>query len=243
MLFRSEMPIRRGQLLRWLRSLTLLPGNTKRVALVGVVAFVTTPLVSAAAIDARAIEVSRSESLAARTVVDVVIARPNKPVASSQQPSMHRKLWIFGDSVLLGAKSGMEQAFDVQSYDAKVGVQAHILIRKMRAYALAHHGEFDVVFNIGVNGTLKPEHLPKISKALAGTARIVVINTVVPRPWQDPNNALIAQWASQHPTVRVADWATCSSGHPEYFVRDGVHLTQVGVQAFVECVRLAYESR
>lgn len=235
-----ELPVRRGQVQKWLRSIAQLPRRTKRLAAVGVVASLMTPLVSATAIDVRALEVSRAEALAARSVVDVVI----EPDERLQQPvaKAHRKMWVFGDSVLLGAARGFEQSFEIQKFDAEVGLQAHILIRKIRAYAKGHHSEFDVVFNIGVNGTLKPEHLPKISKALIGTARIVVINVVVPRPWQDPNNQLIAQWAAKHPNVRVADWVSCSDGHPEYFVRDGVHLTPAGVKAYVACVRDAYLS-
>jgi hypothetical protein len=207
---------------------------------VGLACALTTPLVSAAAIDAHAIEISQADARATRAIVDVTIDPQEKVEVPATKA--HRKMWIFGDSVVLGAERGFEQSFEVQEFDAEVGVQAHILIRKIRAYAKAHHGEFDVVFNIGVNGTLRPEHLPKISKALIGTARIVVINVVVPRPWQDPNNQLIAQWALKHPNVRVADWVQCSAGHPEYFVRDGVHLTAEGVKAYVACVRAAYLS-
>lgn len=235
-----ELPVRQGRVQKFLRSMRQMSTRMKRVVAVGLSAAVMTPLVSAAAIDVRALDASRAEAQAARAIVDVVIdpsERMQIPVTKA-----HRKMWVFGDSVLLGAARGFEQSFEIQKFDAEVGIQAHILIRKIRAYAKAHHGEFDVVFNIGVNGTLKPEHLPKISKALLGTARVVVINVVVPRPWQDPNNELIAQWAAKHPNVRVADWAACSAGHPEFFVRDGVHLTPAGVKAYVACVREAYLS-
>lgn len=37
-------------------------------------------------------------------------------------------------------------------------------------------------------------------------------------------------------TMLVADWATASAGHPEYFVSDHVHLTDAGQRAYAELI-------
>lgn len=49
--------------------------------------------------------------------------------------------------------------------------------------------------------------------------------------WQDQATRLNDYAASllpQRPWVRILDWATISLGHPEWFLADGLHLTQAG---------------
>ena len=62
------------------------------------------------------------------------------------------------------------------------------------------------------------------------------MNTAVPRPWRDANNALIAEYAAAYPRAQVVDWATISQTHPEYFAPDGVHLVPAGVRAYVDAI-------
>jgi peptidoglycan/LPS O-acetylase OafA/YrhL len=228
-----EMPIRTRRLQEWWQERRRTQSRRATIALAAVGLIL--PLSAAAIVDTQALDIARAETARATAVVNDADLAITPPVSK-------RTVHIFGDSVLLGAQRGFEQGFQVAGFDAEVGVQAHILIRKIRAYANAGpHPHEDVIFNIGVNGTLKPEHLVKIFDALAATERIVIINTAVPRPWEQINNHMIAQWAADHPRkVRLADWNACSADRPELFVRDGVHLTPAGVEVMVECVRDAY---
>ena len=59
---------------------------------------------------------------------------------------------------------------------------------------------------------------------LGGASRVVFVNVHVDRPWQDPNNAVLAQGAARYPNVAVADWATLASQNPQWFGADGTHL-------------------
>ena len=52
---------------------------------------------------------------------------------------------------------------------------------------------------------------------------------------RDANNALIAQYAQQFGAI-VIDWNAISTGHPEYFAPDGVHLVPAGVRAYVDAI-------
>ena len=68
---------------------------------------------------------------------------------------------------------------------------------------------------------------------------MVLVTTREPRSWQDLSNQRLAAAAAGHPNVRIADWYAASAGHPEYFVSDGVHLTQAGGQAYVATLAAA----
>ena len=46
---------------------------------------------------------------------------------------------------------------------------------------------------------------------LQGASRVVFVNVHVDRPWQDPNNAVLAQGAARYPRVVIADWATLAA--------------------------------
>ena len=59
---------------------------------------------------------------------------------------------------------------------------------------------------------------------LGGASRVVFVNVHVDRPWQDPNNAVIANGAARYPNVVVADWATLAAQNPQWFGADGTHL-------------------
>jgi hypothetical protein len=64
-------------------------------------------------------------------------------------------------------------------------------------------------------------------------SQVIVVNTAVPRPWRDGNNALVAEVAQQYSTVKLIDWNSISMGHPEYFAPDGIHLVPTGVEVYV----------
>ncbi|MEI8149413.1 MAG: acyltransferase, partial [Actinomycetes bacterium] len=58
----------------------------------------------------------------------------------------------------------------------------------------------------------------------------------VPRGWRDDNNRIIRQVASGYSQATVVDWASISQGHPEYFAPDGIHLNDVGGDAYVGAI-------
>ena len=92
-----------------------------------------------------------------------------------------------------------------------------------------------IVLNLGNNNKLTEEQVAAIFEEIKDQPRIVVVNTAVPRPWRDDNNALIAQYASLYGAYLV-DWAAISQGRSEYFGPDGVHLVPAGVRAYVDAI-------
>jgi hypothetical protein len=57
------------------------------------------------------------------------------------------------------------------------------------------------------------------------------------RSWEAPDNAVLAAGVDRYPGVAVlADWNAVSSGHPEWFTPDQIHLEPAGAQALANLV-------
>jgi hypothetical protein len=156
---------------------------------------------------------------------------PLEPVATdSTEPG----LWVTGDSVILGIRFELDARQNIGLINARVGRQAPELLEVI-ANDKVNMSNSPIVLNLGNNNKLTEEQVAAIFEEIKNQPRIVVVNTAVPRPWRDDNNALIAQYASIYGAF-VVDWASISEGHAEYFGSDGVHLAPAGVRAYVEAI-------
>ena len=66
--------------------------------------------------------------------------------------------------------------------------------------------------------------------------RVAFVNTNVPRAWEGPNNAVLADGVQRYPRAVLVDWYSASADHPEYFVEDGVHLQIQGQQVYADLI-------
>jgi len=143
-------------------------------------------------------------------------------------------LWVTGDSVILGIRFELDARENIGLINARVGRQAPELLEVIKNDKL-NMADSTIIMNLGNNNKLSEEQVAAIFAELVDQPRIIVVNTAVPRPWKDENNALIAQYATQY-GARLIDWAAISLGHPEYFGSDGVHLVPAGVRAYVDAI-------
>jgi peptidoglycan/LPS O-acetylase OafA/YrhL len=165
---------------------------------------------------------SGGPAVGASTVTHVV-----KQPAASPTP-----VTVWGDSVVLGARYGLR--FDIPGavVDAVVGRQAAALVPGLTELRQLGQLGKKVVIHVGDNGLFLRSTLDAALNSLADRTRVVLVTVRVPRRWQDPVNGLLRSVAAGHHNVVIADWYQASAGHPEYFVRDGVHLTSPGIAAF-----------
>jgi peptidoglycan/LPS O-acetylase OafA/YrhL len=144
-----------------------------------------------------------------------------------------------GDSVLLGALNAVRAALPGITVNAEVGRQFSVLPGVIRSLANGGALRPNVVINLGTNGPPSVSDLTKSLDALAGSKRVVLVTTSEPRWWQDETNDRLKSAAAGRPNVVVADWYAVASGHPDYFVSDGVHLTQAGAAAYAATIAAA----
>lgn len=137
-----------------------------------------------------------------------------------------------GDSVMLGAHVTLERLIPGTQVDAEVSRQADVVLERILALKADDLLAPTVLIHTGTNGTVTEEQLRDMLDALKDVHRVIVMNTHVPRSWEQTNNETIANVVPDYPNAVIADWASVSDGHDEYFVSDGVHLTGPGMHAY-----------
>ena len=225
-----ELPIRSGLVEYWFKGMKY---RTKRVKLRQkslIVVLLLFILTSTTVISVDAI--ARSD----RAMAAVKAELTQEPPSPSQEvvPTDTDGLWVTGDSVILGIRFELETRSHIALINARVGRQAPELINVMVHDKLNMSGS-TVVFNLGNNNKLTEEEVAAIFEEVKNQPKIIVVNTAVPRGWRDENNVLIAQYAQRFGAVLI-DWNAISTGHPEYFAPDGVHLVPAGVRAYVDAI-------
>ncbi|OAB36092.1 acyltransferase [Paenibacillus glacialis] len=141
-----------------------------------------------------------------------------------------------GDSVILDAAPYLQEMLPGIVIDGKVGrqmSQAQEVVDKLRA-----NGKLGsrVIINLGTNGSFNSKQLRQLLGSLDDVQKIVLVNTRVPRKWQDTVNSLLTKVAAEFPNAMIVDWHSSSEGHNSYFYDDGVHLRREGAKFYASLV-------
>ena len=222
-----ELPVRTGLIDYWFKGMKY---RTKRVQLrqkAGVLLIVLAIFGSAASVASNAIAEGDRQLAELKEQLEAPL---DQVPTNTTEPG----LWVTGDSVILGIRFELDARQNIGLINARVGRQAPELLEVITNDKV-NMSSSPIVLNLGNNNKLKEEQVAAIFEAIKDQPRIVIVNTAVPRPWRDDNNALIAQYASIYGAYLV-DWAAISEGHAEYFGSDGVHLAPAGVRAYVEAI-------
>jgi len=141
-----------------------------------------------------------------------------------------------GDSVLANAASYLSKLLPGIVIDTKIGRQ--LTEAQAVVYQLKAQGRLGnrVIIELGTNGPFTKEQLVALLNSLEGVQQVFLVNTRVPRPWEDVVNTTLAQVAANRPHTTLVDWYTASAGHDSYFYPDGVHLTPIGAQSYANLV-------
>jgi len=129
-----------------------------------------------------------------------------------------------GDSVMLDYQDPLKTDVPGINVDAAVSRQwsdGEGILQSLKA-----GGQLggDVIVGLGTNGPITDSDFDSMMTILGGASRVVFVNVHVDRPWQDPNNAVLASGATRYPNAVVADWATLAAQNPGWFGSDGTHL-------------------
>ena len=224
-----ELPVRSGLIDYWFKGMKY---RTKRVQIrqkLGVLLIVISILGSAASVASSAIIKGDRQLAELKQQL-----QPSIDTQPSPTDGTVPGLWVTGDSVILGIRFELDSRHDIGLINARVGRQATELLEVI-TNDKANMSTATIVLNLGNNNKLSEAQVAAIFEEIKDQPRIVVVNTAVPRPWRDDNNALISQYAATYGAYLV-DWASISEGHSEYFGPDGVHLSPAGVRSYVEAI-------
>ena len=225
-----ELPIRSGAIAYWFKGMKYRTPYVRRRQKIVVWFASIYILLLAATISLNAlIEIEDKNKALAQSLKDA--NRPITAVVDSADPG----LWVTGDSVILGIRSVIEANHPIALINARVGRQAPELLEVMKVDGEKVKNS-TVVFNLGNNNALTRDQVTAIFENIKSVPEAIVVNTAVPRPWKDANNALISEVAANYPNISIIPWDQISQGHPEYFAPDGVHLVPAGVRAYVAAI-------
>jgi peptidoglycan/LPS O-acetylase OafA/YrhL len=219
-----ELPIRRGVVQYWLKGLKYRTKKDRNFQTRAFAALTVVVVVIASLVSVRAISIGNQQRAALEKSLS---AKPSHIKASTVDG-----LWVTGDSVILGILAVLGESHPIALINARIGRQAPELLDVM-IHDKPQVKNSTVIFDIGNNNALTRDEVTSIFETVKDQPKIIVINTAVPRPWRDSNNALVADVAHQYSHVTLIDWNTISEGHPEYFAPDGVHLVPAGVAVYV----------
>ena len=226
-----ELPIRSGAVAYWFGGMKYrTPAVRKRqklaVALLSSSILLTSATISTSAI----IKIDKKNQELKKIIEDA-----DKPIVAPVVNETKPGLWVTGDSVILGIRHLLEMSHPITVINARVGRQAPELLDVIIHDApLAPNSP--IIFDLGNNNRLTRSEVIAIFDAVKSAPSIIVVNTAVPRQWRDANNELINEIAATVPNAVVVRWDQISSGHPEYFAPDGVHLVPAGARAYVAAI-------
>lgn len=129
-----------------------------------------------------------------------------------------------GDSVMLDYQDPLKTAIPGINVDAAVSRQWSDGESILQTLKSDDQLGGDVIVGLGTNGPITDTDFDNMMTILGGASRVVFVNVQVDRPWQDPNNAVLASGATRYPNAVVADWATLAAQNPGWFGADGTHL-------------------
>jgi hypothetical protein len=129
-----------------------------------------------------------------------------------------------GDSVMLDYQDPLQMDIPGVVVQAAVSEQWDTGVTELEQDKAAGTLGGEVIVGLGTNGPVTQSDFDTMMNVLKGATKVVFVNVHVDRPWQDPNNAILAAGAARYPNVVIADWATLATQNPGWFGADGTHL-------------------
>ena len=147
-----------------------------------------------------------------------------------------------GDSIMIDAAPYLKQMLPDITIDAIVGqqiwqVQADVPKLK-REGAIGNY----LIIELGTNGGYTAQELLHLIASLGPMKKIVLVNALVPDPWESEVNSSIATVATTLHNVSVVNWYQIGQKHPNYFYPDHIHLNPVGAKFYAKLIVRALES-
>ena len=223
-----EIPFRQGLIQDWFRGMKYRSAKVQLRQKISVISSIIVVLAITSSISVQAI--NKSEEIAKQ-----ILQRNTEELQPQEDLGSTTGLWVTGDSVILGIRSKLEAREHISLINARVGRQAPELLAVMRVAQLSVPVS-PVVFNLGNNNALSEATVIEIFETVKNQPQVIVVNTAVPRAWKDSNNAIISKVASNYSNVKIIDWDRISKGRPELFAPDGVHLSPIGSDVYVDLV-------
>ncbi len=168
----------------------------------------------------------------------ITVNVPSEDSYEAESP-VGESVTVIGDSLQIDLAPVLEESLPGIIIDAEIGRQmydAPEIIDGLREKGMLKD---TVIVGLGTNGAFTEKQLCKTLNCLEGAREILLVNSRVPKPWEAAVNKALKKAAEEYSNVRLIDWHNVSSGHDEYFYKDGVHLNRKGAEAYCKMIKEA----
>ncbi len=147
-----------------------------------------------------------------------------------------------GDSVMLAAAPQLQRALPGIYINAQVNRQMSAGLALIQG--LAGDGELRhvVVVGLGTNGTVTAGQVRELLALIGRSRRLVLVNTFVPRPWQNSDNVVLAAAARPAAGAVLANWQAAIEQHTSLLWPDQVHPRPPGAVLYARMVASAVQA-
>jgi peptidoglycan/LPS O-acetylase OafA/YrhL len=167
------------------------------------------------------------------TTAPTTVAPPPTAHAAGLPPAV----LAVGDSVMLGAKHAVQRTIPGIQVDAVVSRQFGDAISLLRGYADFHALPQVVVIHLGTNGAFSDSQFDTMMHVLGRGRQVYFLTAREPRSWEPIVNQRLHAGAQRWHNVHIIEWHDYANPHNDWFVGDGVHLTDAGQQGYATLVR------
>jgi hypothetical protein len=167
---------------------------------------------------------------------------PSTTTTTTAPPPAGQDVTAIGDSIMVDAAPYLQEMLPGIAIDAQVGQQLYQVqdaVPQLKSEGVVGNR---LILELGTNGPYSVTQLEDLINSLGPMHKIVLVNTRVPRPWQQQVNDTIAEVAHAYPNATVVNWYGDSAAYPQYFYPDGVHLDPDGARYYASLLTQAVEA-
>jgi peptidoglycan/LPS O-acetylase OafA/YrhL len=157
-------------------------------------------------------------------------------------PGLGGYMTAVGDSVMLASAPQLQAALPGIYIDAQVSRQMGQGIALVSELAARHALRPIVVVGLGTNGPVTTAQVHALLRAIGPARELVLVNTFVPRPWEDGDNQVLAAAARNYPRVTLANWFATIRDRTSLLWSDGVHPQPRGAALYARMLASAARS-
>jgi lysophospholipase L1-like esterase len=172
----------------------------------------------------------------AAALLSLAVATP----VPAQDLGTDRRLFVIGDSVMVGAQSAVVSA--LPSWQVTVVADVGLSLLGSASIVRERRGEIGevAVVELGANDGLDPavfrERVDAMMDALAGVPLVLWVDQPAFEAGRAALDAQLDAAAAAHPNLRVIDWSAQVASRPDYVGPDGLHLSAAGAQALTNAI-------
>ena len=144
-----------------------------------------------------------------------------------------------GDSVMLAVSVPLQQGFPGIYVNAVVSRNTDKGLSVLQRLAASGRLRPVVIVGLGTNGGTTTQQVQQLMAIVGAKREAILVNTLVPLPYEQGTNSVLADAVRTYPNVVLANWNEVISGHVSMLRPDGIHPLASGAKVYVAMIKKA----